>query len=51
MSIPIMIITLHDTGLPCITPYTHACARILAINDKHNVQLFFVALVLAVVWL
>ena len=29
-----------------ITPYTHARARIPAINDKHNVKLFFAALVL-----
>ena len=41
-----MIITLYDVGLPCITPYTHARARIPAINDKHNMQLFFVAFVL-----
>ena len=36
------------TVLPCITPYTHAPVHAcsLAINDKHNVQLFFVALVL-----
>ena len=35
-----MIITWH------YSIYTHARARIPAINDKHNVQLFFVALVL-----